>query len=156
MKGASGPLEGELHSARYFHGRFDLFVDGFFDDIIDSLVVRDGLGGITERHPDLNVDSTDLFRDYPWFQHSDKSGAELALDLIQTYPERSISYIVLGPLTNLAALLRLNPKQVQNRIGRAFCMGGALDVPGNTNPVSECASLESVSGINLTIHTRSS
>ena len=63
---------------------------------------------------------------------------EVALDLIKSEPERSISYLALGPLTNLAKLMRLDRDAVRSRIGRVVCMGGALDVPGNTSPVAEC------------------
>lgn len=60
------------------------------------------------------------------------------MDLLRAYPARSISYIALGPLTNLATAVRLGGKTVGDRVGRVICMGGALDVPGNTSPVAEC------------------
>ncbi|TBU47641.1 nucleoside hydrolase [Dichomitus squalens] len=115
--GEDGPLEGALHSAKYFHG-------------------RDGLGGITQSHPDLNVDDNHPSQ-HPQLELSSKPGVEVALDLIKSEPERTISYIALGPLTNLAKILRLDREAVRDRIGRVVCMGGALDVPGNHNPVSE-------------------
>ncbi|KAI0775682.1 nucleoside hydrolase [Trametes elegans] len=115
--GEDHPLEGELHSAQYFHG-------------------RDGLGDITLRHPDLNV-GDDNPCEHPQLSFTDRSGVEVALDLIKSEPARTISYLALGPLTNLAKLLRLDRGTVCNRIGRVVCMGGALDVPGNTSPVAE-------------------
>ena len=101
---------------------------------------RDGLGGITERHPDLNVPV-----DFHTTQHSqlvltEKSGVDIALDLIRERPARSITYIVLGPLTNLAHMVRQDGNLVRSRVGRIIYMGGALDVPGNTTPVAECES----------------
>ncbi|KAI8993054.1 nucleoside hydrolase [Trametes punicea] len=115
--GADRPLEGDLHSAQYFHG-------------------RDGLGDITRRHPDLNVvDENPTY--HPQLLFTSKSGVEVALDLIKAEPERTVSYIALGPLTNLAKLLRLDREAIRTRIGRIVCMGGALDVPGNTSPVAE-------------------
>jgi len=48
------------------------------------------------------------------------------------------TYIALGPLTNLAHMMRQDSKLVRERIGRIICMGGALDVSGNTSPVAEC------------------
>ena len=104
--------------------------------ILSKITARDGLGGITERHPELNTDSATT--GHSWFQLTNKPGASIALDLIRSYPRRTVTYLVLGPLTNLATLLRLDPTTVHDRIGPVFCMGGALDVPGNTNPVSEC------------------
>ncbi|KAH9892548.1 nucleoside hydrolase [Cubamyces lactineus] len=115
--GEDGPLEGELHSAQYFHG-------------------RDGLGDITSRHPDLNVDD-ERPSSHPQLLLTQRPGVEVALDLIKSEPERSISYLALGPLTNLAKMMRLDRDAVRSRIGRVVCMGGALDVPGNTSPVAE-------------------
>lgn len=99
---------------------------------------RDGLGGIAERHPDLDVPV-----DFHTTQHSqlvltEKSGVDVALDLIREQPSGSITYIALGPLTNLAQMIRKDGDLVRSRVGRIMCMGGALDVPGNTSPVAEC------------------
>ena len=55
-----------------------------------------------------------------------------------TDPARAITYIALGPLTNLALAARQDPALCRERIGRIVVMGGALDVPGNTSPVAEC------------------
>lgn len=99
--------------------------------------IRDGLGDITNRHPELNTDGN-VPTDHPQLSITSKSGVEVALELIKSEPARSISYIALGPLTNLAKLLRLDREAVCSRIGRVVCMGGALDVPGNTSPVAEC------------------
>lgn len=115
-RGSHGPLEGDLHSAQYFHG-------------------RDGLGGITQRHPDLNI--AECTKDHPQLALTDKCGVDIALDLIRNSPSRTITYIALGPLTNLAQMLRQDGRLVRERIGRVICMGGALDVPGNTSPVAE-------------------
>ncbi|KAG2015890.1 uridine nucleosidase [Coprinopsis cinerea AmutBmut pab1-1] len=119
---AARPLEGELHSAQYFHG-------------------RDGLAGISERHPDLNVDDVESFNG----QHKCVQLEEMTpdnfpaivSDLLRQHPPRSVTYIALGPLTNLAHITRHDPAVINERIGRVVCMGGALDVPGNTTPCAE-------------------
>ena len=98
---------------------------------------RDGLAGITERHPDLNV-YDESPSDHAQLELSTRSGIDVALDLLKSEPERSITYIALGPLTNLGRMVRMDSDTVRNRIGRVVCMGGALDVPGNTSPVAEC------------------
>ncbi|KAF9227273.1 nucleoside hydrolase, partial [Gyrodon lividus] len=117
--GPDAPLEGDRHFAQYFHG-------------------RDGLSGITERHPDLSVFSADKDDGFKAnFVPTVKSGVEVALELLETWPERSITYVVLGPPTNLALLNREHHQTVKNRIGRVIIMGGAIDVPGNTTPVAE-------------------
>lgn len=61
------------------------------------------------------------------------------LGLLREHAPRSVTYIALGPLTNLAQTLRTDGECVRERIGRVVIMGGALDVPGNTTPSAECA-----------------
>ncbi|KAF8621538.1 hypothetical protein AX15_007710 [Amanita polypyramis BW_CC] len=116
-RGADLPLEGEAHAAKYFHG-------------------RDGLSDISKRHPELDVILEDT-KNHPQLQLTDKSGVDVALDLIRNYPSRSVTYIALGPLTTLAHVARQDGKLLHDRIGRVICMGGALDVPGNVSPVAE-------------------
>lgn len=70
-----------------------------------------------------------------------KSSIEVTIDLLETRQERSVTYIVLGPPTNLAMLNREHHQVIKSRIGRVIMMGGALDVPGNTTPVAECKGL---------------
>ncbi|KAF4621327.1 hypothetical protein D9613_000545 [Agrocybe pediades] len=116
VRGSHAPLQGEVHGAQYFHG-------------------RDGLGNIAGRHPELAY--TKPGPDHPQLTISDQTGVDVALDTLKSYPPRSVSYIVLGPMTNLALMMRKDSKTVRDRIGRVICMGGALDVPGNTSPVAE-------------------
>ncbi|KAJ3565909.1 hypothetical protein NP233_g7341 [Leucocoprinus birnbaumii] len=116
-RGYEGPIQGDLHSAQYFHG-------------------RDGLGGITNRHPDLNIES-EVTQVHPQLEISLVHGVDVVLDLLRSYPSRSITYIVLGPMTNLARMMMKDGEMVRERIGRIVCMGGALDVPGNTTPSAE-------------------
>ncbi|KAI6046060.1 nucleoside hydrolase [Pisolithus marmoratus] len=117
--GPHGPLEGGRHHAQYFHG-------------------RDGLGNVSQSHPDLNVHSEDRSSAFlANFSATTKSGVEVVLELLQSRPTRSITYIVLGPLTGLALLLREHGELVRENIGRVVIMGGALDVPGNATPVAE-------------------
>jgi hypothetical protein len=97
----------------------------------------DGLSNITERHPDLNADleSSPFSRN---FKPVEESGVEVALRLIESRPDRSITYVTLGPMTNLAQLVREHRRTVVDKIGRVIAMAGALDVPGNTSSVAEC------------------
>ncbi|KAJ3851912.1 nucleoside hydrolase [Lentinula lateritia] len=113
-RGSKGPLQGPLHSASYFHG-------------------RDGLGGIHERHPEFNVTSNPKGLHY-----TDESGIDVALNLLKGHEPRSITYVAVGPLTNLAKMMQKDSELVSTKVGRVICMGGALDVPGNTSPVAEC------------------
>ena len=96
----------------------------------------DGLGDITTRHPDLQAAFTGT--GHPQLEISSRSAIDVALDLIRCEPDKSITYIALGPLTDLAGMLKKDPALVRERLGRVVCMGGALDVPGNATPVAEC------------------
>ena len=100
----------------------------------DASFIRDGLGDISERHPDINIGSGEKFLQVIL----DRPGYEVALKLIRSRPARSITYVALGPLTNLALMTRHDPEACSNLLGRVVSMGGALDVPGNTSPVAEC------------------
>src|SRR5258708_7232434 len=102
----------------------------------------DGLSEITHSHPEFNL-SPDLLSVgvHPQFELSDRPGHHVALDLLRDNPPRSVTYIVLGPQTNLARLLRLDGALVRERIGRVVIMGGAFDVPGNVTASAECAPL---------------
>lgn len=135
-KGSEGPLEGDLHSAEYFHGRFVEVVFSWLCSEPDRSF-SDGLGDIDKRHPELNVDTRDA-QAYPTLQFSEKRGVDVAMEVLNSEPPRSVSYIVLGPMTTLAQLVREHGSVVRERIGQVLCMGGSLDVPGNTSAVAEC------------------
>jgi len=119
LKGAAGPLSGELHSASYFHG-------------------RDGLSEITVSHPELNL-PPDLLAagNHPYLEINHSPAHKAILGLLREHAARSVTYIALGPLTNLAQMLKTDGACVRERIGRVVIMGGALDVPGNTTPSAE-------------------
>lgn len=46
-----------------------------------------------------------------------------------------VDYIVTGPCTNLARLLRSHPDTVTHAIRRVYIMGGAFTLPGNSGPI---------------------
>ncbi|KAF9653936.1 nucleoside hydrolase [Thelephora ganbajun] len=116
--GAEKPTHGSIHTAQYFHG-------------------RDGLGDITTRHPDLQAAFAATDHQHPQLEVSSRSAIDVSLGLIQSEPDKSITYIALGPLTNLSGMLKKDPTLVKERLGRVVCMGGALGVPGNCTPVAE-------------------
>jgi len=51
-------------------------------------------------------------------------------------PAGSLTILALGPLTNLAKLIKVHP-EAASRIGRIIAMGGAVDEPGNVGARSE-------------------
>ena len=139
--GAKKPLEGEIHNAQYFHGRSEFIICAVVRECptYPPYICRDGLGGISERHPEFNLNPTyGPTSVHPLLQLTEKSGAEVALEIIRSEPSRSITYIALGPLTTLAQIVNLDQATIRERIGSIMIMGGALDVPGNTSPVAEC------------------
>lgn len=95
---------------------------------------------------------------HPQLELSTRSGTDVILDIVASSAPQSVSYIALGPLTNLALAMRANGGMIRDRIGRIVCMGGCLDVAGrsphfrpmasyqhppsgNTSPVAECESV---------------
>ncbi|KAF5325618.1 hypothetical protein D9611_000107 [Ephemerocybe angulata] len=119
VRGVSAPLEGSLHSAQYFHG-------------------RDGLGDIAARHEELDLDNSfveeGLGRSLTVVK---EEGLDAIIRTIRSRPARSITYVALGPLTNIAMLVQKDRQAICSLIGRFVAMGGAVDVPGNTSPVAE-------------------
>ena len=106
----------------------------------------DGLSEITHSHPELNL-PPDLLSVgvHPQLELSDRPGHQVAFDVLRDHPSRSVTYIVLGPLTNLARMLRIDGAIVRERIGRVVIMGGAFDVPGNDTASAECTSFLTLS-----------
>ncbi|MGG6896195.1 nucleoside hydrolase [Rhizobium sp. BR 315] len=64
-----------------------------------------------------------------------QSAAELTVELGRKHPGE-ITYIALGPLTNLALALAIDP-DLPKYLPRVVWMGGAAFVPGNVTPVAE-------------------
>ncbi|GLS22245.1 nucleoside hydrolase [Labrys miyagiensis] len=64
-----------------------------------------------------------------------ESAAELTIALARAHPGE-ITYIALGPLTNLALALAIDP-ELPKYLPRVVWMGGAVYVPGNVTPVAE-------------------
>jgi inosine-uridine nucleoside N-ribohydrolase len=105
---------------------------------LGSWLYSDGLGDATTRHPDLQAPFAESGHQHPQLEMTSRSAIDVSLDLIRSEPDKSITYIALGPLTNLSGVLKKDPVLVRERLGRVVCMGGALDVPGNSTPVAEC------------------
>jgi purine nucleosidase/pyrimidine-specific ribonucleoside hydrolase len=83
---------------------------------------EDGLGGVT----------------LPMALEPPDSRAAIALmdTQLQAAPAGSLCVLALGPLTNLANLMREAPTAYR-RIGRIIAMGGTINEPGNAGPFAE-------------------
>jgi purine nucleosidase len=66
---------------------------------------------------------------------SPRSGVDLIVEEARRRPGE-ITLVTLGPLTNLAAALQVEPA-LPRLLGRVFVMGGAFRVQGNTTPAAE-------------------
>ncbi|WWC71697.1 uncharacterized protein I206_105655 [Kwoniella pini CBS 10737] len=115
--GEDGPIGGEKSVAAYFHG-------------------PDGLSNITETHPEFTPPKLDPLVPHEHLDISSKPSYEVMLDILREEEDDSVVIVALGPLTNLAHALRSDPKTF-SKVSRVVWMGGALDHPGNTSPVSE-------------------
>lgn len=81
----------------------------------------DGLGNL-----DLSVPSTSAI---------DETAAEFIVRLVNAQPGE-VSLIAIGPLTNIAEALALDPS-LPSKTKELVIMGGTVDEPGNVSPVAE-------------------
>ncbi len=65
----------------------------------------------------------------------DKPAAQLIVETIMAYPGE-ITLVPLGPLTNIALALALEPR-IAGNVAAVVLMGGAATVNGNVNPAAE-------------------
>jgi purine nucleosidase len=71
----------------------------------------------------------------PKIKPSQQHAVNLIIDTIMSSPGE-ISVVAIGPLTNLALALRLEPRIAQ-AVQEVFIMGGAINFAGNTTPQAE-------------------
>ncbi len=111
-QGAARPLEEELITALQVHGN-----DGLGE--LDGLLTTTG----APRYPPVRLPSVLSTAQDVWN------------DCVRRYPDE-VTLITLGPLTNLALGLKVNPLTVQ-KLRAVIVMGGAIAVPGNIAPAAE-------------------
>lgn len=58
------------------------------------------------------------------------------IEILAAHPPKTVDLFCLGPLTNLALLLKRAPETAR-RIRRVIAMGGAVEEPGNVGPKAE-------------------
>lgn len=111
-QGAARPLEEELMTAMQVHGN-----DGLGE--LDGILTPGGM----PRYPAVRLPQV-----LPTAQ-------DVWSECVRRYPGE-VSLITLGPLTNVAVGLKVNPLTVQ-KFRTVIAMGGAIGVPGNISPVAE-------------------
>lgn len=78
-----------------------------------------------------------------------KSAAELTVELARAHPGE-VTYIALGPLTNLALALAIDP-DLPSVLKRVVWMGGVVFGPGNVTPVAEADALHDPEGAQMVL-----
>ncbi|MEK6804047.1 MAG: nucleoside hydrolase [Nitrospirota bacterium] len=111
-QGAARPLEEDLVTAAQVHGS-----DGLGE--LDSVLTAEG----TPRYPQVRLPSVLSTAQDVWNE------------CVRRYPD-DVTLITLGPLTNVAVALKVNPLTV-HKFRSVIVMGGAVGVPGNVAPAAE-------------------
>ncbi len=128
VEGAAAPLERPLVTAAHYHGADGL--GGVFGS--DTAAPGRGLG---------LADLPDHLRDRAGAQAVDfaagpvTAAARTLVEMAERLGEM-LTIVAIGPLTNLALAVDLDPVAMA-RVGRLVVMGGAVDVPGNVTPTAE-------------------
>ena len=97
-----------------------LIADAVHSDFVHG---SDGLGGVTTTYPST--------KHTPESEH-----AALGLIRLAKMHAKNLTLLAVGPLTNLALALRLDPT-FMNNISRLVVMGGAIEAHGNMTPAAE-------------------
>ncbi len=97
---------------------------------------QNGLGGIMLPQPQLR----------PVSEHA----VEVIIEKVMAAPGE-ITLVALGPLTNLAIALRLEPA-LAHTVREVVMMGGALRVPGNVTPCAELNVLADAHAAQIVLH----
>lgn len=84
-------------------------------------------------HGDSGLDGPVLPK--PSFKHEDKHAVQLIIDLIMSHPEKTITLVPTGGLTNIALAARLEPRIIE-RVKEVVLMGGGYHT-GNWSAVAE-------------------
>lgn len=91
------------------------------DSVADFVHGRDGLGNINMPPPKGRA--------------VDRPAAQFIVEMVMAHPGE-ITLVPIGPLTNLALALALEPRLAQN-VAEVVVMGGAATVSGNVTPAAE-------------------
>lgn len=96
------------------------------------------MGAFDRPEPDsyLNLQQDRIpYGGYPELKPRDLHGVQYLINAIKANPGE-ITVVAIGPLTNIALAIRLEP-EIISLVKRIVYMGGAFDVPGNMTPAAE-------------------
>lgn len=77
----------------------------------------------------------EVYRPEPTIRPDPRSAAQFIVDMVMQHPGE-LTLVPIGPLTNIALALMLEPRIV-DRVAGIVLMGGAATVNGNVNPAAE-------------------
>lgn len=106
-KGADRPIDGFWEPEKHYFG-------------------KDNFGNVAHLYPMGSNSAPD----------PKKHGYLKMMELIKNCPEKSLSLVMLGPLTNLAIVLLVEPR-LTKRVNAIYILGGTIHAQGNIIPGSE-------------------
>ncbi len=133
-----GTVSGNIDAEQAARNTLDLIALAGVDGIPVAIGAHDHLthpysGGVAHIHGHNGVGDIVLPRAAA--EPDPRSAAQLLIDLSHTYPG-TLHLLTIGPLTNIALALQIDPT-LPERIAGVTTMGGAGNAPGNASPVAE-------------------
>jgi purine nucleosidase len=133
-----GTVSGNTSSTQAAVNTLGLLALAGRDDVPVAIGAHDFLthpfdGGAPHVHGDNGIGEIDLTP--ATRTPEDEDAAQMLIRLSHEYPG-ALEVIAVGPLTNLATALALDPT-LPSRVKQVTAMGGAALVPGNISPVAE-------------------
>lgn len=133
-----GTVSGNIDAERAATNTLDLLALGGMDDVPVAIGAMNPLattfsGGVPHIHGHNGIGDVEL--PHTGRAPEAESAAEMLVRLARQYPGE-LDVIAIGPLTNLALALELDPGIAQ-LVREVTIMGGAALVPGNLSPVGE-------------------
>ena len=133
-----GTVSGNIDAERAATNTLDLLALGGMDDVPVAIGAMNPLattfsGGVPHIHGHNGIGDVEL--PHTGRAPEAESAAEMLVRLAHQYPGE-LDGIAIGPLTNLAVALELDPGIAQ-LVREVTIMGGAALVPGNLSPVGE-------------------
>ncbi|KND03854.1 uncharacterized protein SPPG_01308 [Spizellomyces punctatus DAOM BR117] len=127
------PLEGEAEYAHHFHGEDGLgnyFTmnppNGSGDGQTEAVSKAAAAAGA--KTPDAGAEGL--------YTVSERSAEDEIIHQLQSHPDKTITILALGPLSNVARAMQKAPETMK-KVKHIISMGGAINHPGNITPVSE-------------------
>ncbi len=93
------------------------------------------IGAFAEKPPRTMKDLKKPFYGFSGLEPQPKSAVDFIIETIEHNPGQ-ITFLEIGPMTNLAMALRIKP-DLETKIKRLVFMGGTVKAPGNSNATAE-------------------